>query len=91
MDQGAQLGFIRSERISAIEVGEPMAAQSAEAVVIERIGIEERSPAGGAEILSSERGGLGKTGGANRDAAYFDQRRRTDAAIVGENERKKLG
>ena len=89
MDQLAQRVFIRPEAVRGIEGGCAGPAHRAAAVEAERIPVQERSAAAGAEEIGSERPGAGEAGGTYGDSCEADKILPANPALIGEEKGKK--
>ena len=89
MDQFPKRAFIKTEAVSRIEASGAGTAQGAAAFQIERKSILERSFALGAEVFGRKYAGSLQTRGANWNARITMQSGVTEAALVGEEDRKK--
>ena len=88
MNQIAERAFVKSEAGRFIEPSETRAAGRADAVLIERVFVNERRVAGGTEIAGLERCRRSETLVANGNACPFIQGPSADAAVVGKKQRK---
>ena len=88
VDQPAEGAFIESEAGCAVEASQALPARGADAVVVQRIAVNERSVAGDTEEFGFEGPGGFEAVGADRHASPSGERALADAAFVGEQQRK---
>jgi hypothetical protein len=91
VNQLSQSAFVFSVGVGCIEASQPATAESAQTLVIERRGVEERRPAASAEMFSGERLRLQQTGFTNGNSGEALKGRRADVARVRKDKRKHLG
>lgn len=91
MNEFAQCSFVGSEAVGGVETVRAHTAGQADAILIERMGIQEGRAAAYAIDLGHEGGGAFKTRAANRNAGEFFEFRATDPALIGKEKRKQGG
>jgi hypothetical protein len=88
MDEAAQRTLIKSETGRTIESTQPGAARRANTLRIERISVDERRAADGAEIFGLERSRGVQALFADRNPGPLEEGAIADPAIIGEKQRK---
>ena len=89
MDQVPQRALVGAEAVDRIEAERAQTTESAPALLVERKPILKRRPTLRTEIFRRKCNGRLQARGANRHARVPAQRDITEAAFVGEEDRKK--
>lgn len=90
MNQFPESVFVKAEGIGRVEAANTSSAQRAAALLIQWKPAQKRRAALYAEVFGRERTGLGETVRTYGDARNATQRLSAQAALIGEDQAKKL-